>query len=71
MKSYRERRLSQSRSNIPSFPSVGRDSFTQVPRCQQRFVFRTQFPLSSEALERPTGSSLGTGNIIKIWLQKR
>ena len=63
---YRERRLSQSRSNLPSFPSVGRDSFTQVPRCQQRFIFRTQFPLSLETLERPSGSSLGTGNIIML-----
>ena len=68
---YRECRLSQSRSNLPSFPSVGRDSFTQVPRCQQRFIFGTQFPLSSETLERPSGSSMGTRNIIELWLQKR
>ena len=32
---YRERRLSQSRSNLPSFPSVGRVRSRQVHRCYQ------------------------------------
>lgn len=32
---YRERRLSQSRSNLPSFPSVGRVRSRQVPGCCQ------------------------------------